>query len=208
MSDHHKPTKIVEHEQALSVYLTDMLTESETESTKLETVIPETITTQSLNHAAVTGNEALTTETSEIVSNEPVQVLLLQLHGLKLAISVQELSGILKWPETPMSKMPGKPSWYLGLISNPQQYTQVIDIGHIMLPEQVTDTLSPKYIVLIDDNRWGLACEKVSKIVTVGPGEVKWRKQSGQRKWLAGTLLDEMYSIIDVTELAILLNAN
>lgn len=210
MSDKQRSTKLLDQEQALSAYLNDMLNETD--------IVDESPTTEQAEQPLATNTKPATTETAsttEVVEpspstsiDEPMQVLLMQLHGLKLAISVQDLSGILKWPEHPMSKIPGKPSWYLGVITNPQQYTQVVDIGHILLPEQTPEPLSARYIVLIDDNRWGLACEKVSKVVTLEPDEIKWRRQAGQRKWLAGTLLDEMYNIIDVNELSALLNTN
>ncbi|MDQ7072813.1 MAG: chemotaxis protein CheW [Gammaproteobacteria bacterium] len=59
----------------------------------------------------------------------------------------------------------------------------------------------PLFIISIDDGKWGLACNKVESVVTLTPEEVKWRQHSGKRPWLAGTVLKQMCSILNIEEL-------
>jgi len=190
-----KPTHLAEHEEALSAYLNDMLFEEPNEVQADEDIL------QASQHAI----EISQSEANKHADNwreSSFQTLLFEIHGLKLAIPLHELNGILTWPEKPLPKIAGKPSWYLGLVSQDHQHTQVVDTAHIILPDQLQDNKNkPNFIILIDDGQWGLACNKVSKVVTLSPEEVRWRRQAGKRPWLAGTVLDKMCSILNIKEL-------
>jgi len=189
-----KPTHIAEHEKALSAYLNDMLFEEESEQGTAETVIAQAQTVLEQSSEA--------SPTSSSWRDAPFQTLLFEIHGLRLAIPLHELNGILTWPEKDLPKMAGKPSWYLGVYSQDHQHTQVVDTAHIILPQQHQDQADkPKFIILIADGKWGLACNKVSKVVTLSSEEIRWREQAGKRPWLAGTVLDKMCSILNIDEL-------
>lgn len=49
---------------------------------------------------------------------------------------------------------------------------------------------------------WGLAVHQVSRSIRLDPSEVKWRTQRHQRPWLAGTVIEHMCALVDVTALA------
>lgn len=190
-----KPTHIAEHEEALSAYLNDMLFEGTNEQ-------------QATKDSVVTNQQALElsiAESTHVATDwrqSPFQTLLFEIHGLKLAIPLHELNGILTWPEKELPKIAGKPSWYLGLYSQDHQHTQVVDTAHIILPQHHQDEVNkPNFIILIANGKWGLACNKVSKVVTLSSEEVRWRQQAGKRPWLAGTVLDKMCSILNIDEL-------
>jgi len=189
-----KPTDLAEHEEALSAYLNDMLFDEPNE-------VQDDNTLQVSQHD-IELSQSEVQKQGDNWRDSPFQTLLFEIHGLKLAIPLHELNGILTWPEKPLPKMAGKPDWYLGLYSQDHSHTQVIDTAHIILPSQLQDNQKkPNFIILIEDGKWGLACNKVSKVVTLSSEEVRWRQQAGKRPWLAGTVLDKMCSILNIKEL-------
>ena len=54
-----------------------------------------------------------------------------------------------------------------------------------------------KHIVLIDDYRWGLACDKIGEVITLNPDAVKWRTSKTTRGWLAGTVIEHMCALLN-----------
>jgi len=191
-----KPTPLADHEQALSAYLNDMLFEPATDVQADDKIIAE-------NQQAIAEQIQLATQDQQSNwRNSPFQTLLFEIHGLKLAIPLHELNGILTWPKNDLAKIAGKPNWNLGLYSQDHQHTQVVDTAHIILPQQHQEQNNkPKFIILVADGKWGLACNKVSSVVTLTSEEVRWRQQAGKRPWLAGTVLDKMCSILNIEEL-------
>ncbi|MDF1589426.1 MAG: chemotaxis protein CheW [Gammaproteobacteria bacterium] len=186
---------IVDQQDALSLYMNDMLTGS------LEVLISDEPEIQQT--LAQPNKVVITQDPSKDWRQSPFQVLLFEVQGLKLALPLHELNGIFSYPETKLPKLPGNPPWYLGLYQHQAYKAQVVDTAHIVMPEGFQHAhLPPNYIILIDDHKWGLTCNTILKITTLSPGDVKWRKQSGNRPWLAGTVLNQMCSILNVSMLA------
>ena len=187
-----KPTQLADQKDALSVYLKDML------------LVPSDTTDDSA--PSITLEQAIE-KVKPIAKNKDwrtsdFQVLIFDVQGLKLALPLHELNGILTWPETSLPKIPDKPSWYIGLYSQGHQHTQVIDTGHIVLPSQYQNSQNkPKFIITVGDGKWGLACNKVESVVTLSPDKVRWRQHPGKRPWLAGTVLEQMCSILNIEAL-------
>lgn len=179
---------LLDPQKALSSYLSDLLTElPEVESSIL--VASEPFVDMLVN----------TADSDEIRLSLPFQALLFEVNGFSLALPLMVLDGIEKWPDVTLSKMPGKPAHYLGLLSKPQQHTQVIDPSAIF-SDNVAIATTPGYILLVDDKRWGIAVSSVKKVITVTENEMRWR-DAGQRPWLLGTLLNGLTSVIALPKL-------
>ena len=138
------------------------------------------------------------------------QVLLFTVAGLKLAVPLAELNGILEWGDEYITELPGHKSWYLGIIQNQGKNVPVIDTLQQVVPENrwPANYLSEKnfkHIILIDDARWGLACETVLEVVTLKTDSVKWRSSRTRRRWLLGTVIDHMCALLDGSEFAAML---
>lgn len=189
------PPPIVDQHDALSLYMNDMLNGS------LEVLISdEPEIQQKLEQPS---KVVIEQDAAKDWRESPFQALLFDVQGLKLALPLHELNGIFTYPQTKLPRLPGKPSWYLGLYHHQEYRAQVVDTAHIVLPEGFQHAnLAPNYIILIDDHKWGLACNNILKVTTLSPDDVKWRKQLGSRPWLAGTVLNQMCSILNVTMLA------
>jgi purine-binding chemotaxis protein CheW len=141
-------------------------------------------------------------------AKERFQCLIFSVSGLKLAVPLVRLNGILTWSGD-ISPMPGHSDHFLGLLNNHGDNVKIIDPAMLVMPEdRVPPPVGeegravPGSIILIDDKRWGLACDFVSETVELQPEEIKWRSARGKRLWLAGTVIDHMCALIDVDEFA------
>ncbi len=138
------------------------------------------------------------------------QVLLFAVAGLKLAVPLNELNGIVEWGDEYITELPGHKSWYLGIIQNQGKNVPVIDTLQQIVPENRwpaahVNEKNFKHIILIDNNRWGLACETVLEVVTLKTDSVKWRSSRTKRRWLLGTVIEHMCALLDSYEFAAML---
>lgn len=144
-----------------------------------------------------------TTVVAAKVYDEPFQAMLFEVAGLKLAIPLVELSGVLEWNDD-ITAMPGHADFYLGILQHLGRSIPVIDTARVIFPPDKLDKLVSdeprqriKRIVLIDDSRWGLGCDSVNEVVELTPDQVKWRPESNTRQWLAGTVIEQMCALIN-----------
>ncbi|MBL1457191.1 chemotaxis protein CheW [Methylophaga sp.] len=186
-----KPTQIKEPKQALAAYLQELLLDSEPET--LEQVAAEVEQTQPVAEPEIFAG----------IENSPdkhLQALLFEVAGMQLALSLDELDGIENWPEDGLSQIPGHPSYVVGTLSRPQQHTQVIDLT-TLITNQSSNSDNNRYILLIDNKQLGLAVSAIRHVVKLEGDNVRWRREPGQRPWLAGMLMSPLSSIISLPEL-------
>jgi purine-binding chemotaxis protein CheW len=136
-------------------------------------------------------------------ANEPFQILLFKVAGLKLAVPLVDLCGVIEWKES-VTEMPGHADFYMGILQHLDYKIAVIDTARMVLPENKLTQLAGdnprervKHIVMIDDYRWGLACDRIGEVITLQPNEVRWRTSKSTREWLAGTVIDHMCALLD-----------
>lgn len=137
---------------------------------------------------------------------EPFPCLLFEVQGLKLAVPLVFLNGVLPWPEA-ITPMPNHQSWFLGLHRHLDNSVKVVDTASVVVPEERRKSVTEApcaygNIILIDDAHWGLACTRVAEMVTLDPASVRWRGARGRRGWLAGTVVEHMCALLDVEALA------
>ncbi|MDH5614838.1 MAG: chemotaxis protein CheW, partial [Gammaproteobacteria bacterium] len=143
-------------------------------------------------------------------ANEPFEALLFKVCGIKLAVPLKELNGILEWPEN-ITEMPGHSPWFLGVMQNLDSKVNMIDTALIVVPEKLRQAFPEsagercKRIVLIGEGKWGLACDNVEEVIKLEPASVRWRTSRTKRRWLAGTVIQHMSALIDPEEFALLL---
>ncbi|RUO26362.1 chemotaxis protein CheW [Aliidiomarina minuta] len=129
------------------------------------------------------------------------QALFFSVAGLKLAVPLKSLGGIHEWKEP--STIFGKPPWYLGIMTNREEKLNVVDTAQWVMPEkynqEMADALGYRYLIMLNESRWGLACESLVTTESLSPDDVQWRKSSnGKRPWLAGVVREKMCAILDV----------
>lgn len=140
------------------------------------------------------------------------QVMLFKVAGLNLAVPLVELNGVIEWDADKITSMPGHAEFYLGLIAHLDKSIPVIDTARLVLPEDKRQTLLNadtrqciKRVVLIDNSRYGLACDEVDEVITLSENDVRWRSSRTQRKWLLGTVIEHMCALVDATAFSQLL---
>jgi len=134
---------------------------------------------------------------------ESFQVMLFKVAGLSLAVPLAELNGVQEWDEAIVTPMPGHAPWYLGLVNYRDKQVAIIDTARFVMPEDRQGKLAEEVnerlnrIVYIGDASWGLACDEVAEVITISPEQVRWRSNRTSRRWLAGTVLEQMCALID-----------
>ncbi|WP_440903908.1 chemotaxis protein CheW [Catenovulum sp. SX2] len=139
---------------------------------------------------------------------EDFQALYFEVAGLVLAVPLTELGGIHNLAE--VSPLFGKPKWFKGLMIHREQKINVVDSALWVMPEkyndELADSLDYKYLIMLGDSNWGLACEGLVNTVTMAPEDIKWRTSDSKRPWLAGLVKEKMCALLDVKQLIQLLN--
>jgi purine-binding chemotaxis protein CheW len=189
-----KPTQIKEPKHALAAYLQELLLDDELET--LEQTATESIET-------VPAPPVVEPDITETINNIPDkigQALLFEVAGMQLALSLDELDGIENWPEEGLSQIPGNASYVVGTLSRPKQHTQVIDLT-TLITNQSSNSEDNRYILLVNNKQLGLAVSAIKHVVKLDNENVRWRREPGQRPWLAGMLMSPLSSIISLTEL-------
>ena len=143
---------------------------------------------------------------------QELQAMLFKVAGLTLAVPLVDLNGVVEWNEERVTTMPGHADFYLGLMSHLNRQIPVVDTARLVLPENKRKLLAgedPRQritrVVLINDGRYGLACDEVNEVVTLKADAVRWRSERTQRRWLAGTVVEHMCALVDATAFAELL---
>lgn len=186
-----KPTRLKDPQQALSTYLQELLLDSELET-------PEHVAAEIPHSTALAIPETLSA-----IQNTPdhnSQALLFEVAGMQLALTLNELEGIENWPDEGLSQIPGYPSYVVGYLHKAKQHTQVIDLTTLISKKPINSE-DNRYILLVNDKQLGLAVSAIHHVVKLDSGNVRWRREPGQRPWLAGMLMSPLSSIISLPEL-------
>ncbi|RXJ72935.1 chemotaxis protein CheW [Veronia nyctiphanis] len=135
------------------------------------------------------------------------EVLFFECHGVKYAVPLAHLGGILSLGEC--SHLIGRPDWYIGLQTEKDQKLDIVDLAKWVMPEKITDNCHRddySYIVILGDSMWGLACNTLLGTETLDGEQVQWREQAGRRPWLAGLVKEKMCVLIHVEALTDMFN--
>ena len=212
---------LVDEKVAVSLFLESLLreTEIETELTLVpEIAEPENVTQLNLTPATETKTEleikndvvvhtelekpAVTTDIP-LWANKPFKVLFFYVAGIKLAVPLIELCGVVKWTSS-VTEMPGHADFYMGILRHLKRNIAVIDAAKMVLPENKQAQLigdkpreRVKHIVLLGDYSWGLACDKIGEVITLQPDDIRWKKSNTGQIWLSGTVVEHMCALLN-----------
>lgn len=131
------------------------------------------------------------------------QALFFEVAGIRLAIPLIELGGIVKMQS--LNKVPGKPSWFMGLLVAKQMSYQCVDTALWMAPEKYKGlehkTIEYTHVIQLDKTPWALGCTSLTTTHELEFMDVQWRDQGKKRPWLAGMIKQKMCALIDVNQL-------
>ncbi len=136
--------------------------------------------------------------------DEPFECLLFDVAGLTLAVPLVCLGSIYPLEGQELTPLFGQPSWFLGILPSQAGNLKVLDTARWVMPDRYRDDFREglQYVISVQGYEWGLAVHQVSRSIRLDPSEVKWRTQRHQRPWLAGTVIEHMCALVDVTALA------
>lgn len=136
----------------------------------------------------------------------PFEALLFEVGGLTLAVPLVSL-GTIHALEGEITPLFGQPDWFLGILPTGGGNLKVLDTARWVMPERYTDDLKDnlRFVISVEGHDWGMAVHNVSKSIRLAPEQVKWRSQEGKRPWLAGTVIEHMCALLDISSLAALL---
>ena len=134
---------------------------------------------------------------------QPFEALLFNVGGLTLAVPLI-LLGTIHPLESEITPLFGQPDWFLGIMPTSAGNLKVLDTARWVMPERYTPELRDdlRFVISVQGYEWGLAVHDVSKSVKLTSEQIKWRSQEGKRPWLAGTVIEHMCALVDVSALA------
>ncbi len=153
---------------------------------------------------------AMAFKTSEWLENgrpswaqDAFECLLFKVGGLSLAVPLVEL-GIIHPIAEEITPIFGQIDWFMGLLSVKGGNLKTVDSAKIVMPERYSVAMREnyEYVISINGVDWGLAVDSVSSAITLQPEDVKWRTERGLRPWLAGTVVEHMCALVDISQLA------
>ncbi|MEN5029904.1 chemotaxis protein CheW [Pseudomonas sp. Ps21-P2] len=135
---------------------------------------------------------------------EPFECLLFDVAGLTLAVPLVCLGSIYPLAGHDLTPLFGQPDWFLGILPSQAGNLKVLDTARWIMPDRYRDDFRQglQYVISVQGYEWGLAVHQVSRSLRLDPNEIKWRTHRGQRPWLAGTVIEHMCALLDVSELA------
>ena len=135
---------------------------------------------------------------------EPFECLLFDVAGLTLAVPLVCLGSIYSLEGQELTPLFGQPEWFLGILPSQAGNLKVLDTARWVMPDRYRDDFRQglQYVISVQGYEWGLAVHQVSRSLRLDPNEIKWRSHRGQRPWLAGTVIEHMCALLDVSDLA------
>jgi purine-binding chemotaxis protein CheW len=211
---------VLEHEEALKVYIDALLLEPAPETVaepepqveapvkpveeKVEQQVETPVVTEAVEEAPASIGQPERQQAALEESDQVFECLLFKVAGfLTLAVPLVRLNGILQW-NGELTPIPGHADWFLGLVTNRGKQVKVIDIAKFVIPENhksrqaVEGERHFKHLLLIDDGKLGLAVDDLGKVLKLTRDKVRWREDRSTRPWLAGTIIEQMSALIDV----------
>lgn len=137
-------------------------------------------------------------------AEEPFECLLFDVAGLTLAVPLVCLGSIYPLDGAELTPLFGQPDWFLGILPCQAGNLKVLDTARWVMPERYREDYREglQYVISVEGYEWGLAVHQVSRSIRLDPSEIKWRSQRSQRPWLAGTVIEHMCALLDVSALA------
>ncbi|PSW11172.1 chemotaxis protein CheW [Photobacterium rosenbergii] len=214
--------QVMAHEQASATGgrqdLDQPKDDSNDDHAELLKVAPEAPEPEHEQDQDLAAENELETKTSEVLppnnwsqqihQGDEFQALFFEVNGVTFAVPLTELGGIHQLGD--VNRLLGRPPWYLGLMSSREHQLDVVDTACWVMPDKLDGEEyreQYKYVVVLGESSWGLACNTLLGTETLSEHSVRWREKAGKRPWLAGMVKEKMCALIHVSELISMLKA-
>lgn len=140
---------------------------------------------------------ALIPDAPAVVADARLKCFVFTVAGLKLALPLARVTESVEFSGCGGTPVPPLLLGHLAYAGG--RRVPVLDSARILLPGG--NAASYRWLVIVDDGRYALACDSVEPHLEVVPAAVRWRTPSTQRRWLAGTLLQHRCALLDADEI-------
>ncbi|WP_330540784.1 chemotaxis protein CheW [Aeromonas hydrophila] len=164
---------------------------------------PATLVVTETDVALAPQEEVALSTWENIDTGKEFQALFFEVAGVTFAVPLTELGGIHQLGE--VNTLFGQPGWYKGIMTSREQKMNVVDTAQWVMPGQHLEVPDYKYLIMLGESPWGLACHHLKGTELLHRDQVKWRHQEGKRPWLAGMVKEKMCALLHVKELLLLL---
>lgn len=192
--------QIPDQQDALSIYFDAMLT---TSTAKKKSVPSQEVTVEAPTTNPIVEPEPVIEPQipNPVERPETLRLLLCEIDNVKLALPVSMLNNIVQWPQQGLQQQVDQPDWKLGLLHQTTQISQIADIRSLLPIKARSAPLQANYILLVDEQRWGIACHHIQHVITCQSDAINWSENLTQQPWFTGIVNDGMYQIIDIPAL-------
>lgn len=218
-------SNLLEQKSALVSYLDDMLQNAtETaEAVNLETAVsidnmltarqlvldseeqqvsqPETSRFNDPESSALTEDsvespgEAESTKVDSVMTSDmfPVQCLMFKVGSNMLSIPLTDLNSVVEWQHK-LNRPPDEPDWMLGILRHRNNNVRVIDSAAILQIKR-EEKISCGFVLVLGDEKWGISCDQIDKVITLNYADVQWHKNQTNRIAL-GTVRSSLSTLL------------
>ena len=133
--------------------------------------------------------------------------LLFEVAGLTLAVPLVALGHIVKLDKS-LTPIFGQSDWFMGFYHSKHGNLRIVNTALFVMPEKYQEHFARNlaYAVSLDGVAWSLAVDRVNQPVSLDPDDIQWRGERTKRPWLAGTIKSAMCALLDVANMANILN--
>lgn len=207
------PNSLLKQKSALGSYLDDMLHQATqvtlVKEAKLESIIDDSLLpAELLIEADVVESQQIpvddtpldqateSTCESGIFAPEmfPLQCLMFKIGENLMSIPLIEMSSVVEW-HSKLTRLPNEPDWVLGILKHRDNNVRVVDSAEILQINRNRDQQSA-HILLLGDEKWGITCDQIDKVVTLDYDEVQWNQKKANSMTL-GTIRSSLSSLLN-----------
>lgn len=139
-------------------------------------------------------------------SGAPLRVLLFKVAGIPLAVSLEDIAGVIDVEQSALLRMSSRGGMTIRAYGYRGRDIYALDTREIIFPEghparSFPEDAGGRRMLALAGCDWGLLCDEVGDMVNVNHQDVEWRMHRTARPWLAGMVKGGGYALVDVKEL-------
>ena len=96
-------------------------------------------------------------------------------------------------------RLPGQPSWHLGVVRLRSGLVTMADLGLLVGIE--ARCTAARYLLVIGDGKVALVCDRIEDATLIASGQAHWRRGGTPAAWLAGMLSETLCALLDADAL-------
>ncbi|KGK42200.1 hypothetical protein LH51_08970, partial [Nitrincola sp. A-D6] len=130
-----------------------------------------------------------------------LRCILVDVHGLKLAIPTDDVDGVQEVHDLTMS-IELRHDWMIGHFGRDECPTTVVDTGLWVIPGSYSvDKADYTDVLILKGRRWALACNQIIKSIDLPRSAININQDKDHRAWLYGTSLVHRCAVLDTDHL-------